>query len=127
MCCVHSFLPAQHLPRPPHKPSQIMIIGNLSFSVVDPDQVGSASCYLIRIQGQLIRIRFKFSTKSEAKLYGTFFIFIYNTRIDQNIENSDTMTFWCGSGSGSADPCLGLLDTDPDADPDPAFFVIDKN
>jgi hypothetical protein len=32
------------------------------------------------------------------------------------------MTFWCGSGSGSADPCLWLLD--PDADPDPAIFVI---
>jgi hypothetical protein len=35
------------------------------------------------------------------------------------------MTFWCGSGSGSrsADPCLGQMD--PDADPDPAIFVID--
>jgi len=33
------------------------------------------------------------------------------------------MTFWCGSGSG--DPCLWLMDTDPDADPDPAIFVID--
>jgi hypothetical protein len=33
------------------------------------------------------------------------------------------MTYWCGSGSGSADPCLGLMD--PDADPDPALFVID--
>ncbi len=32
-----------------------------------------------------------------------------------------SMTFWCrsGSGSGSADPCLWLLD------PDPAIFVID--
>jgi hypothetical protein len=41
------------------------------------------------------------------------------------------VTFWCGSGSGSgpADPCLGLIDPDsdpdPDADPDPAIFVID--
>jgi hypothetical protein len=39
------------------------------------------------------------------------------------------MTFWCGSGSGSADPCLWLLDqdpdSDPDADPDPFIFVID--
>jgi hypothetical protein len=35
------------------------------------------------------------------------------------------MTFWCGSGSGSADPCLGLTDPDPDADPNPAIFVID--
>jgi hypothetical protein len=34
---------------------------------------------------------------------------------------SGSMTFWCGSGS--ADPCLGLMD--PDADPDPAIFVID--
>jgi hypothetical protein len=31
------------------------------------------------------------------------------------------MTFWCGSGS--ADPCHGLMD--PDSDPDPAIFVID--
>jgi hypothetical protein len=30
---------------------------------------------------------------------------------------SGSMTFWCGSGS--ADPCLGLMD------PDPAIFVID--
>ncbi len=33
------------------------------------------------------------------------------------------MTFWCGFGSGSADPCLWLMDPDPD--PDPAIFVID--
>jgi hypothetical protein len=36
------------------------------------------------------------------------------------------MTFWCGSGS--ADPCLLLMDPDPDSDPDshpdPAIFVI---
>jgi hypothetical protein len=30
-----------------------------------------------------------------------------------------TVTFWCGSGSGSADPCLWQMD------PDPAIFVID--
>jgi hypothetical protein len=30
------------------------------------------------------------------------------------------MTFWCGSGS--ADPCLWLMD--PEANPDPAIFVI---
>ncbi len=29
------------------------------------------------------------------------------------------MAFWCGSGSGSADPCLWLMD------PDPGIFVID--
>jgi|LakMenE01Jun11ns_1017448.scaffolds.fasta_scaffold9944235_2 hypothetical protein len=29
------------------------------------------------------------------------------------------MTFWGGSGSGSADQCLGLMD------PDPAIFVIE--
>ncbi len=28
-----------------------------------------------------------------------------------------SMTFWCGSGS--ADPCLRLMDPDPDSDPDP--------
>jgi hypothetical protein len=34
------------------------------------------------------------------------------------------MTFWCGSGS--ADPCLtNGYDSDPDADLDPAIFVID--
>ncbi len=31
------------------------------------------------------------------------------------------MTFWDGSGSGSADPCLWPMDPDPD----PAIFVID--
>ncbi len=35
---------------------------------------------------------------------------------------SGSMTFWCGSGSVSADPCLWPMD--PDADPDPAIFVI---
>ncbi len=30
-----------------------------------------------------------------------------------------SMTFSCGSGSGSADPCMWLLD------PDPAIFIID--
>ncbi len=30
-----------------------------------------------------------------------------------------SMTFWVGSGSGSADPCLWLMD------PDPSIFVID--
>ncbi len=32
-----------------------------------------------------------------------------------------SMSFWSGSGSGSADPCLWLMNSDPD----PAFFVID--
>jgi hypothetical protein len=41
-----------------------------------------------------------------------------------------SVTFWCGSGSGSAsaDPCLSLMDPDsnpdPDAIPDPAIFVM---
>jgi hypothetical protein len=35
---------------------------------------------------------------------------------------SGSMTFWCGSGS--ADPCLWLIDPDLDSDPDPAIFVI---
>ncbi len=33
------------------------------------------------------------------------------------------MTFWCGSGY--ADPCLWLMEPDPESDPDPAIFVID--
>ncbi len=36
---------------------------------------------------------------------------------------SGSMTFRCGSGS--ADPCLWLIDPDPDADPNPVLFVID--
>ncbi len=36
-----------------------------------------------------------------------------------------SMTFWRGSGSGSADPCLWLMDPDTDSDPDPTIFVID--
>ncbi len=35
------------------------------------------------------------------------------------------MTFWCGFGSGSADPCLRLMDPDLEPDADPATFVID--
>ncbi len=37
------------------------------------------------------------------------------------------MPFLCGSRSGSADPCLWLMEPDPDSgpDPDPAIFVID--
>ncbi len=31
------------------------------------------------------------------------------------------MTFWCGSGSGSADPCLWLINPDPV----PSIFIID--
>jgi hypothetical protein len=33
------------------------------------------------------------------------------------------MTFWCGSGTGSADPCLRLMD--PDTDPDPSISILD--
>ncbi len=38
-----------------------------------------------------------------------------------------SMTFWCGSESGSVDPCFWLMDPDPDpdADPDPSIFIID--
>jgi hypothetical protein len=38
---------------------------------------------------------------------------------------SGSMTFWCGSGS--ADPCLQLMDPDPDSDPDadPSIFITD--
>ena len=34
-----------------------------------------------------------------------------------------SMIFWCRSGSGSADPCLWLMD--PDSDPVPSIFIID--
>ncbi len=34
-----------------------------------------------------------------------------------------SMSFWGGSGYGSADQCLWLIDPDPDTDP--AIFVID--
>ncbi len=34
----------------------------------------------------------------------------------------ESMTFWGGSGSGSADPCLWLMDPDPD----PAIFLTFK-
>jgi hypothetical protein len=42
-----------------------------------------------------------------------------------SLATSVAMTFWCeyGFGSGSADPCLWLID--PDTDPDPAIFVGD--
>jgi hypothetical protein len=57
------------------------------------------------------------------------------TLISRN-QCSGSMAFWCGSGSGSTDPCLrgcgsGSGSSDPclrllvpDADPDPAIFVI---
>ncbi len=32
-----------------------------------------------------------------------------------------SMTFWGGSGSGFAVPCLWLMDPNPDSDPDPGF------
>ena len=38
---------------------------------------------------------------------------------ERGMQCSGSMTFWCGSGSGSADPCLCLMD------PDPAIFVSD--
>ncbi len=34
---------------------------------------------------------------------------------------SGSMTFWCGSGS--ADPCLGLMDPHSDSDPDPDHAI----
>jgi hypothetical protein len=39
------------------------------------------------------------------------------------------MTFLRGSGSGSADPCLSLMDPDPvaDADPDPYLRLLDPD
>ncbi len=37
------------------------------------------------------------------------------------LQCSRSMTFLCGSGSGSANPCLWIMDPDPD----PAIFVID--
>ncbi len=37
---------------------------------------------------------------------------------------SGSMTFWRGSGSGSADPCLWLMDPDPDSAPAPDAIRI---
>jgi hypothetical protein len=39
------------------------------------------------------------------------------------VQCSGSMTIWCGSGT--ADPCLWLMDPDPDSDPDHALIVID--
>ncbi len=44
---------------------------------------------------------------------------IYSPGLDCQKQCSGSMTFWGGSGPGSADPCLWLMD------PDPAIFVID--
>jgi hypothetical protein len=46
-------------------------------------------------------------------------------RTDRKKQCCGSMTFWCGSGSGSADPCRWLMDPDPNADPDPSIFIID--
>jgi hypothetical protein len=44
-------------------------------------------------------------------------LFVDDAALSQN-QFCGSMTFWCGSGSGSADPCLWQMD------PDPAIFVI---
>ncbi len=41
------------------------------------------------------------------------------TRTNWDKQCCGSMTFWGGSGSGSAEPCLWLMDSDPDSDPDP--------
>ncbi len=55
----------------------------------------------------------------------SFKIFTWNFRyLDFLLECNQccgSMTFWCGSRSGSADPCLWLMD------PDPAIFHINAN
>ncbi len=45
--------------------------------------------------------------------------FLFQIRNKVFLQCCESMTCWCGSGS--ADPCLWLMDTDPD----PAIFVID--
>jgi hypothetical protein len=49
---------------------------------------------------------------------------VHSTQTSQS-QCYGSMIFWCGSGS--ADPCLWLMDpdSDPDADPDPSIFIID--
>ncbi len=59
-------------------------------------------------------------TTSFLTVFKTVRTYRYNKK-----QRSGSMTFWCWSGSGSADPCLWLMDSDPDAYPDPAIFVID--
>jgi hypothetical protein len=51
---------------------------------------------------------------------------VNNSSICRRYQKHGLPTFWCGSGSDFADPCLcGLMDPDPDSDADPAIFVID--
>ncbi len=52
-----------------------------------------------------------------------WFLMVISTIISTYEQCCGSMTFWGGSGSrsGSADPCLWLMDPDPD----PAIFVID--
>ncbi len=52
---------------------------------------------------------------------GTGTVSLSNSIKQSRIQCCGFMAFWCGSGSGSADPCLWLMDPDPD----PAIFVID--
>ncbi len=47
--------------------------------------------------------------------------FEYNRPRICKYQCSGSMTFWCGYESGFADPCLWLIDPDPDADP--AIFL----
>ncbi len=44
----------------------------------------------------------------------------YAQRCSVVVQCCGSMTIWCGSGS--ADPCLWLMD--PDADPDPSILII---
>ncbi len=60
-------------------------------------------------------------TCSGSSICGSLATFQYAVQNNKKKQCSGSMTFWCGSGSGSADPCLWLMDPDADS----AIFVID--
>ncbi len=57
------------------------------------------------------------------KQYSKLIVFAKKAKEKVRRQCCESMAFWCGSGSGSADPCLWPMDPDPDADP--AIFLTD--
>ncbi len=85
------------------------------------------SCWLIQflVFGLYLLLVFWWSISSPLTLTSpvvwSIFFSCFLSNPFRFLQCSGSMTFWCGSGSGSADPCLWLMDPDPD----PAIFVID--